>query len=142
MNNQLHKLSAFTITKINKKGRYNDGGGLYLQILENKSGGLRRSWLFRYKYKKVEQFLGLGPISIVALSEARNKAQEYRRLLFEGIDPRTHREQEKIEVQLEAARQKTFRECAEKYIEANKAGWKNEKHAKQWSTTLQTYAYV
>jgi integrase len=35
----------------------------------------------------------------------------------------------------------TFRQCAEQYIEAHKAGWSNAKHAKQWTTTLEQYAY-
>ena len=35
----------------------------------------------------------------------------------------------------------TFRECAEEYIQAYKAGWSSAKHAKQWPSTLQEYAY-
>jgi integrase len=34
----------------------------------------------------------------------------------------------------------TFAECSAKYIEAHRAGWRNEKHAAQWSSTLATYA--
>jgi integrase len=35
----------------------------------------------------------------------------------------------------------TFRRCAEQYIEAHKPGWSNQKHAAQWSATLEAYAY-
>jgi integrase len=35
----------------------------------------------------------------------------------------------------------TFRQCAEQFIEAHKAGWSNAKHAAQWKSTLTTYAY-
>jgi hypothetical protein len=35
----------------------------------------------------------------------------------------------------------TFRQCAEAYIAAHQAGWKNDKHAAQWPSTLQTYVY-
>ncbi len=35
----------------------------------------------------------------------------------------------------------TFAACTEAYVEANKAGWRNEKHAAQWGSTLKTYAY-
>jgi integrase len=35
----------------------------------------------------------------------------------------------------------TFRQCAEQYIESNRAGWSNEIHAKQWPSTLERYAY-
>jgi integrase len=35
----------------------------------------------------------------------------------------------------------TFKQCAERFIEAHKPGWSNPKHAGQWSATLATYAY-
>jgi integrase len=35
----------------------------------------------------------------------------------------------------------TFKWCAEQYIEAHRAGWKNAKHAAQWEATLDRYAY-
>ena len=35
----------------------------------------------------------------------------------------------------------TFEQCAEAYIEAHSPGWKNAKHAAQWPSTLQAYAY-
>jgi integrase len=35
----------------------------------------------------------------------------------------------------------TFRQCAEQYIDAHKAGWSNAKHAKQWTSTLAQYVY-
>jgi integrase len=35
----------------------------------------------------------------------------------------------------------TFKDCAERYIEAHRPGWKNPKHAKQWPSTLEDYVY-
>ncbi len=35
----------------------------------------------------------------------------------------------------------TFRQCAEAYIAAHRAGWRNPKHAAQWPATLEAYAY-
>src|SRR5262249_54044991 len=35
----------------------------------------------------------------------------------------------------------TFRQCAERYIDAHRAGWNNHKHAAQWQSTLAMYAY-
>jgi integrase len=35
----------------------------------------------------------------------------------------------------------SFRECAERFMEAHKPGWSNETHAAQWAATLETYAY-
>ena len=38
-----------------------------------------------------------------------------------------------------AARGVTFADAADRYIKAHRAGWKNAKHAEQWSNTLATY---
>ena len=35
----------------------------------------------------------------------------------------------------------TFKECCQQYIESNRAGWSNAKHAAQWPSSLATYAY-
>jgi integrase len=35
----------------------------------------------------------------------------------------------------------TFRQCAAAYIKAQEVGWRNSKHAAQWTATLTTYAY-
>jgi hypothetical protein len=42
---------------------------------------------------------------------------------------------------LEAAKAMTFRQCAEKYVAAHQAGWRNAKHSAQWGSTLGTYVY-
>ncbi len=35
----------------------------------------------------------------------------------------------------------TFRECAIELIAAKRSGWRSAKHARQWASTLETYAY-
>ena len=85
--------------------------------------------------------MGLGSLITVSLAEARELALDCRKLRLAGIDPITARADQRQQIKLEAARALTFRECAEAYIAANKAGWSNPKHAAQWSATLSTYAY-
>ena len=34
----------------------------------------------------------------------------------------------------------TFDKCAEAYIAAHRAGWRNARHAEAWEKTLATYA--
>jgi integrase len=60
---------------------------------------------------------------------------------LDGTDPIAVKKAGKLKAKIEAARALTFRQCAEAYIEAHKAGWQNAKHAAQWSSTLKTYAY-
>jgi len=137
MARQVGKLSAVTVNKTKAKGLYADGGNLYLQITESGS----KSWLFRYMVDGKTRYMGLGAVNSLSLSDARIKAAECRKLLTEGKDPIGIRQENQVKTRLEAAKTKTFKECAESYIDAHKTSWSNEKHAQQWTNTLKTYAY-
>jgi integrase len=82
--------------------------------------------------------MGLG--SHISLDLARQKATAARAMLAEGIDPIDARVAQNQKQALEQARSKTFAECAEAYIKAYRAGWRNAKHGAQWEATLNTYA--
>jgi integrase len=84
--------------------------------------------------------MGLGPLALFGLSEARAKALDARRLRHEGIDPIEARKAERMRARFDAAKAMTFQQCAEAHIKAHRAGWRNGKHAAQWETTLATYA--
>ena len=56
---------------------------------------------------------GLGPAHTVSLADAREKAQECRKLRLEGQDPIEVRRAERSAAQLDAARAITFKSCAE-----------------------------
>lgn len=133
----INKLSQLTVTKTTKPGLYADGGGLYLQIT---SAGVK-SWLFRYMRGGKARGMGLGPLHTIGLAEARTRALDCRRLLLDGVDPIDSRDAERAAQRVAQANAVTFQHCAEKYIEAHRAGWKNAKHADQWTNTLTTYAY-
>mgnify|MGYP000920389919 FL=1 len=136
MARQQHRLTALQVTKLNKPGLYGDGGGLTLQITP--AGA--KSWLHRYMVAGKSYAMGLGPTHTVSLAEARQKALEGRRLLLDGVNPLLAKNQQQVAAKLAEANMMTFDQCAEAYIQAQKASWKNAKHAKQWRSTLQTYA--
>lgn len=136
MARQQHRLSALQVTKLTKPGLYGDGGGLTLQITTTGA----KSWLFRYMVAGKPFGMGLGPTHTVSLAEARQKALEARKLLIDGINPLAAKKQNQIAATLASARMMTFDQCAEAYILAHKAGWKNAKHGDQWTNTLNTYA--
>ncbi|MDM8357336.1 tyrosine-type recombinase/integrase [Pandoraea communis] len=122
------------VTKTTKPGLYADGGGLYLQI--TKAGV--KSWLFRYMLSGKARGMGLGPIHTIGLAEARSRALDCRRLLLDGVDPIDSRNASRLANAPPSG--VTFQHCADKYIEAHKASWKNAKHVDQWTNTLATYA--
>jgi hypothetical protein len=68
------------------------------------------------------------------------KTLDARRLRHEGIDPIDARRAARTQARLDAAKALNFRQCAAAYIKAHRAGWRNDKHAAQWSATLATYA--
>lgn len=64
-----------------------DGQGLYL-LVQPKG---QRWWRFKYQSHGKERLLSLGVYPAVALKQARERRDEYRRLIADGIDPAVHR---------------------------------------------------
>ena len=124
------QLTATKIKTLTEPGRYIDGDGLMMEI----APGGSRSWKLRVRVDGKRRDFGLGSLSIVTLTEAREKAREYRRLIAQGIDPIAEKKKERIVIP-------TFRAAAEQVHAEHKASWKNGKHQVQWITTLETYAF-
>lgn len=135
MKRQLLKLSSKSVAAAKKPGYYGDGGGLYLQV----SAFGTKSWVFRYTIVGRAREMGLGPLHTVSLAEARQKAVDCRRLVLARVDPIEARDTEHAGKALSAARSITFQQCAAVYIKAHRAGWKNAKHADQWTNTIEAY---
>ena len=131
-----NRLTEVAVRAAKVCGRYPDGGGLYLQV--SLSGS--RSWVLRYRYGTRRHDLGIGPLSVVSLAEARRRAQRVRQQLLDGIDPLQQRQVAETQARLNAAKAMTFDQCRDAFIAGHEAGWKNAKHRQQWMSTLETYA--
>jgi integrase len=131
------KLTALGVARAKKPGHYGDGGGLYLLI--GPTGA--KSWTFRFRERGRLREMGLGPLHTINLVHARERARQCREQRLDGVDPIAVRRAVRQRAQLDAAKAMTFRQCAEAYIAAQRAGWRNPRHAAQWSTTLASYAY-
>jgi integrase len=130
-------LTAVAVSKLTRPGRYAVGDGAYLQISEWGT----KAWIFRYRRDGKAHHMGLGPVSLVTLAEAREKAREARRALLDGADPLTARRERKAAARLQAAKGMTFKACAERMIASHATAWKSPKHRAQWEATLATYVY-
>jgi len=64
-----------------------DGGGLFLMVATN--GG--RYWRWKYRFAGKEKLLALGVYPEVPLALARQRRDDSRRLLAQGIDPGQHK---------------------------------------------------
>jgi integrase len=127
----IHKLTARAAETISKPGRHGDGGGLYLSV----SADGRRRWVFLYTWRGKLREAGLGSASKggVTLKAARDKAAEGRAFVKAAVDPIAEWNRP------EAEAVPTFAKMADDYVDAQKGGWRNEKHRAQWTMTLTSY---
>lgn len=127
-----NKLNVKKIASLTDPKVYSDGGGLYLRV--RKSG--TKSWLFIYMLSGNRGEIGLGSALDVSLADARKKAEELRSVLLSGRDPALVRKHAK----LQARPKPTFGKFADELIDSIETGFRNEKHRKQWRSTITTYA--
>lgn len=93
-----------------KPYKLSDGNGLSLLVETNGS----KLWRFRYHFGGKEKMLALGSFPDVALATARERRDDARKLLADGIDPSQHRKDQKLANAI--AEKNTFGAIAEEYI--------------------------
>lgn len=86
----VNKLTAAAVRKLGP-GMYADGGGLYLVVDDT---GARR-WALRTTVHGRRREIGLGPISLHSLAEARERARTLRKVARAGGDPIAERDKDK-----------------------------------------------
>jgi integrase len=133
------EIGPLAVSKLSAPGLHFVGGvaGLALQVLP--SGG--RSWILRVVIGGKRRDMGLGAYPGVSLARAREKAQDARDDVRKGIDPIEDARAARSRLKADRAAALTFKQCAEKYISSHRPSWRNAKHADQWASTLETYAY-
>ncbi|MEY8143098.1 tyrosine-type recombinase/integrase [Falsihalocynthiibacter sp. CO-5D18] len=122
-------LTVQFVKSVTTAGKYFDGNGLFLRV---KSNGTKQ-WVQRITIRRKRCELGLGNPSLVSLAAARETALENRKLARSGGDP--------MRAKKEAAAMLTFEQAARTVHELHKPTWRNVKHAAQFISTLETYAF-
>ena len=97
--------------------KLSDEKGLYVEVAP--SGG--KWWRLKYRFDGKEKRLSLGVYPDVGLKQARDKRDEARKLLADGIDPGAARKAEKAASTTAAA--STFEIVARESHAKNKATW-------------------
>ena len=131
------KLTALAAKNLSRPGRHGDGGGLYLNVAPSGS----KSWVQRIVIDGRRRDVGLGPYPAVSLAIARSIAQTNRSAVAEGRDPVAEKRQAREAARRPAPSIPTFAEAAARVIGLRRPTWSNPKHAAQWQSTLQTYAF-
>ena len=93
-----------------------DSGGLYLSIQPN--GG--KWWRLKYRHNGKAKLLSLGVYPDVSLKQARQRRDDARRLVADGIDP--------------SAERKAAKAAGADSFEAVGREW-HEKHSRKWATS-------
>jgi len=132
------ELNALAVRRL-AVGRHAIGGvaGLYLLVESETS----KRWVCRLLVGGTRRDYGLGGFPGITLNAAKEAARELRRQVADGKDPASERIAARNALAAEKASSKTFRDCALELIGARRSGWKNAKHAAQWSSTLEQYAF-
>ncbi len=123
-------LTAAKVGTIREPGKYHDGGGLGLYLRVDPNGS--RFWVQRVTIRGKRRELGLGSPPLVSLAEARENATTNKRLARNGGDPLAEKRKARDVL--------TFGQAVERYLEHKLAEFRNEKHKKQWRSSLDAYA--
>lgn len=124
-------LTAAFVKSVAVPGKYHDAKGMGLYLLVRATGA--RFWIQRIVIHGKRREIGLGSPPIVTLAEAREAALENKRIVRAGGDP--------LQAKKEAEAVLTFEEAARKVHELHRPTWRNAKHAAQFISTLETYAF-
>src|SRR3990167_9406284 len=94
-----------------------DGGGLYLEI--SPKGG--KWWRLKYRFDGKEKRLSLGVYPEVSLKDARQRRDDARKLLADGVDPGENRKAVKATKTERAAN--SFEVIAREWFARKLPGW-------------------
>jgi integrase len=119
------RATPLTVRRVEQEqrlGLHADGNGLYLHV-----GPGSKSWVFRYQIAGRRRDMGIGPLRLYGLKEARDKVIDLARGVRNGIDPLDAKRDAAIRSAVERAKQITFADAAHAYIAAHQAEWRDKR---------------
>jgi len=126
----LNDLQARRLKPKDKIYKKSVGKGLLLQVNPNGS----KYWRFSYRFAGLQKTLALGVYPEIPLKEAKEKTDEARRLLREGIDPSAKRKIDKLKTTLN--QNNSFECIAREWHEKYSPSW-SESHRKKLMARLE-----
>ncbi len=113
-----------------KKRKLYDERGLYLEI--SPKGG--KWWRFKYRFNDKEKLISLGVYPDISLKDARERRDEARKLVANGIDPSEYRKAHKAEKLSKS--ENTFEAISREWFSKNQHTW-SDSHAKRLLARLE-----
>lgn len=132
-------LTALEVSKskaTDKAQRLSDGGNMYLLIQPNGA----KYWRMDYRFSGKRNTLALGVYPNVSLAEARDRREQARKLLANGVDPGEIKQAAKQTKQkILQVTENSFRNLAAELHKLKSPMW-TAGHAKQWMVYMEKYA--
>lgn len=134
------------IVRVGEDKLHSLGGGLYL-----KKDGDANLFIFRYQVDKKAKKISLRAFDSThnTLAHARNRVLELKSKVKQGIDPKEEEQLELLEKEkrlkslgkAQEQQEATFEKLTYETIQYLEHEWTNHKTAKQWESSLRTYAF-
>ena len=121
------KLTVAFVRSVTEPGKYYGAHGLILRV----APGGSKQWIWRGTVRGRRRDLGLGSVPYVTLSEALDRAFEYRKIARDGGDPSSIRANPVVP---------TIAEACRSVIDQRRSGWTSPRSAAQWESSLREYA--
>ena len=139
MSRKILERPAVVVARLKQHGRHFVGGmpGLALQVTATGA----RSWILRATIAGKRRDMGLGSFPDVSLAIARQVARDARAKISDGRNPIEEGRAARAALAEARAAAVTFERAATLYVEAHESAWRGAKHAVQWRTVMDAYAY-
>ncbi|SYN15083.1 integrase [Klebsiella pneumoniae] len=120
---------------LEKEYKLTDGFGMFLRVTLKGS----KYWQMAYRFEGKQKIFSIGVYPAVSLSDARQRRDEAKRLLAQGIDPNAKKQAEVKELKAKRDNTRSFRTVAKAWF-ATKTKWSDDYGDAVWKR-LETYVF-
>ena len=129
MPKRVNMLSATQVRQEKRHGRHHDGNGLYLEVDEH-----GKRWSLRLSIKGRRTWVGLGPVGLKSLADAREDALLRRKAAAAGDTARTHTRRARTAAQAPAGL--TFKQAFERHFNDHIRATLDQDYALSYSSAV------
>lgn len=120
---------------LDKEYKLTDGFGMFLRVTPKGS----KYWQMAYRFDGKQKIFSIGVYPAVSLADARQRRDEAKRLLAQGIDPNAKKQAEVKELKAKRDNTRAFRTVAKAWF-ATKTKWSDDYGDSVWKR-LETYVF-
>ena len=131
----LTDIKAKNAKPLEKEYKLTDGFGMFLRVTLKGS----KYWQMAYRFEGKQKLFSIGVYPAVSLSDARQRRDEARRLLAQGIDPNAKKQAEVKELKAKRDNTRSFRTVAKAWF-STKTKWSDDYGDAVWKR-LETYVF-